>query len=310
MGKIKTMFYLVFNNPTQIKEALLRNFSRSSFSHLIPDKKYIGFIYKNSIGKKLNLHDPQTFNEKLQWLKLYDRNPNYCGYVDKCEVKNYIANILGVEYVVPTIGVWDRFENIDFDKLPAQFVLKCTHDSGSTIICHDKKTFDFKSAKKKLTKKIRSNLFWHGREWPYKNVRPRIIAEQYMEDTKTSELRDYKFFCFNGEVKCFKVDFDRFVSHRANYYDTNGKLLRFGEKVCPPDFKREIEMPINLDLMLELAKKLSNGIPFVRVDFYEVNGKVYFGELTFYPASGFGPFIPEEWDFTLGSWISLPDKCK
>lgn len=277
----------------------------------LSDETYLKLKFYALIGKKLDLKNPKTFNEKLQWLKLYDRKPEYTMMVDKYLVRDYIKEKLGEEYLIPLLGVWDDPDEIDFEKLPEQFVLKCNHNSGlGMYICKDKSQMDIEKVKSELRKGLSQDYYLTGREWPYKSVRPRIIAEQYMEDAKTSELRDYKFFCFNGEVKCFKVDFDRFVSHRANYYDTNGKLLPFGEKVCPPDFEREIEMPINLDLMLELAKKLSNGIPFVRVDFYEVNGKVYFGELTFYPASGFGPFIPEEWDFTLGSWISLPDKCK
>ena len=168
--------------------------------------------------------------------------------------------------------------------------------------------FDVQKAKEKINKSLKNNYFYHSREWPYKNVKPRIIAEQYMEDAETKELRDYKFFCFNGKVKCFKIDFDRATQHRANYYDENGKLLPFGEAICPPDHSREIKLPKELNIMIELAEKLATDIPFVRVDFYDANGHIYFGEMTFYPASGFGKFIPDEWDYKLGEWLTLPKK--
>lgn len=308
MGKVKTLLHLICHNPKQIRIAVAQNFSNSLFSHLVPDKIYLRYMYKAMFGKRLNIDNPRTFNEKLQWLKLYNRNHEHCKLVDKYEVKKHIAETIGEQYVIPTLGVWDRFEDIDFDTLPNQFVLKCTHDSGSVVICRDKTTFDVEAAKKKLTKKLNSNLFWHGREWPYKNLKPRIIAEQYMEDGTTAELRDYKFFCFEGEVKCFKIDYDRFKDHKANYYTPTCDLLKFGEEVCPPDFDRQISPPNSLKKMLEFAKKLACGHHFLRVDFYEVNDQIYFGELTFFPASGFGPFVPQEWDITLGSWISLPTK--
>ena len=224
-------------------------------------------------------------------------------------MKKYIAEIIGEQYVIPTLGVWDSFDDIDFDALPDRFVLKCTHDSGSVVLCRDKATFDVEKAREKLTRKLKSNLFWHGREWPYKNLTPHIIAEKYMEDETLQELRDYKFFCFGGQVKCFKVDYDRFKEHRANYYTPACELLKFGEVVCPPDFERQIAPPRLLEKMIDFAEQLSCGHPFLRVDFYEVNDQIYFGELTFFPASGFGPFVPEEWDLTLGEWIDL-SQCK
>lgn len=309
MGKIKTFLKVLKNDPRSIKRLVVANLSKTKISHLISDKAFLKMQYKSIFGKKLDLKNPKTFNEKLQWLKLYDRNPEYCKLVDKYEVKSYIAETIGEQYVIPTLGVWDKFEDIDFDSLPNQFVLKCTHDSGSTVICHDKASFDVKSAKKKLSKKLGMNLFWHGREWPYKMVKPRIIAEKYITfDGDAPE--DYKFFCFNGEVKCFKVDYDRFTDHRANYYTPEAELMRFGEVVCRPDFDRDVKMPKMKDNMIELAKRLSAGHPFLRVDFYELGERIYFGELTFYPASGFGPFDPPEWDLTLGEWIKLPTETK
>ena len=160
-------------------------------------------------------------------------------------------------------------------------------------------------AKKKINKALKHNYYYTGREWPYKNVKPRIIIEEYMQDEKLKELRDYKFFCFNGKVNLFKVDFDRFLEHRANYYDKNLKLLKFGEEVCPPDFEKKIEIPKDIMKMIELAEKLSNEKKFVRIDFYYTNKKIYFGEMTFYPASGFGKFTSEDWNYKLGKWINI-----
>lgn len=276
-------------------------------TNVLPDSLYLRLAYWLRIGQSLHLGNPQTFNEKLQWLKLNDRKPIYATLVDKYEVKNYVASIIGDQYIIPTLGIWNDFDDIDFDALPDQFVLKCTHDSGGLVICKDKSQLDKIAAKKKLIKLLKKNYYYHGREWPYKNVKPRIIAEKYMEDHSTSELRDYKFFCFGGTAKCYKVDFDRFVSHKANYFTPDGELMKVGEEVCPPDFEKEIPAPDNLGKMKEFAEKLSATLPFLRADFYDVDGKVYFGELTFYPASGFGKFIFDGNDELLGSWIKLPE---
>ena len=229
--------------------------------------------------------------------------------VDKYEVKKYIANIIGEKYIIPTLGIYNQFDEIDFSKLPEQFVIKCTHDSGGLVIVKDKTNINIKEIEKKIEKSFNRNYFWEGREWPYKNIIPRIIIEEYIEDVETKELRDYKFFCFLGKVKYFKIDFNRFTFHQANYYDKNGNLQKFGECICPPDFNKKIKMPDHLSKMIELSEKLSNGYTFLRVDFYEANGKIYFGEMTLFPASGFGKFDPEDWDKTLGELIDL-SKCK
>lgn len=271
----------------------------------LKDKTYLKLQYKNRMGKELSLEKPQTFNEKLQWLKLYDRNPEYTKMVDKYEAKKYVAYIIGEEYIIPTLGVYDRFEDINFEILPNQFVIKCTHDSGGLIICKDKTKLGIGEARKKINKSLKKNYYYSGREWPYKNVKHRIIVEKYMKE-ENEELKDYKFFCFNGKVKFFKIDFDRFINHRANYYDINGKILPFGEEICPPDFTRDIYLPKNLKKMINLAERLSKNIKFLRVDFYEINNKIYFGELTFYPAAGFGRFIPDEYDKILGDMLKLP----
>ncbi len=270
------------------------------------DIRYLKRKYKALMGKELNISEPRTFNEKLQWLKLYDCNPEYTTMVDKYEAKEYVKSIIGSEYIIPTLGVWDNFDDIDFNSLPDQFVLKCTHDSGGLVICKDKSKLNVAAARKKINKSLKHNFFLRGREWPYKNVKPRIIAEKYMEDDSVFELRDYKFFCFGGVCKCMKVDFDRFIEHHANYYDPQGNLIDLGETICPPDPQKNIVLPANMDKMISLAEELSQGIPFLRADFYDVNGQIYFGELTFYPASGFGAFTIDAWDTKLGKWIELP----
>lgn len=276
--------------------------------HMLSDKAYLKLRFRILMGKKLNLENPQTFNEKLQWLKLYDRKNEYVKMVDKHLVKAYVAEKIGEEYIIPTLGVWDSFEKIDFDSLPEKFVLKCTHDSGGLVICTDKSTFDKEKAKSKIEKCLKTNYYWHGREWAYKNVQPRIIAEQYMEDTQTGELRDYKFFTFNGECKLLFIASERQSKEETKFdffdMDFNHLDIRNGH----PNAENTPQKPQNFELMKELAQKLSKGISHLRVDFYEVDGRVYFGELTFSHWSGMTKFEPEEWDFTLGSWITLPDK--
>ena len=252
------------------------------------------------------MSNPKTFNEKLQWLKLYDHNPKYSIMVDKYLAKEYVASIIGKEFIIPSLGIWDSFDEIDFAKLPNRFVLKCTHDSGGVVICKDKTLFKEDEARKKLQRSLSTDYYLYGREWPYKNVIHRIIAEEYMEDSDTNELRDYKFFCFNGVAKVFKIDFNRDIEHQANYYDCSGKLLKVGEKVCPPNFDITINIPNCISVMKKLAEKISNNIPFCRVDFYYANGKIYFGEITFYPASGFGEFLPKDFDEVLGNYLILP----
>lgn len=281
----------------------------AKFGHFpwMDDKSYIERMFKAKLGYQLDLNNPRTFNEKLQWLKLYDRNPAYSIMVDKYTAKEYVASIIGEEYIIPTLGVWESVDDIDFYSLPEKFVLKCTHDSHGIVICKDKKNLNINAAKKELSKALKTNYYYFFREWPYKNVKPRIIAETYMEDTSTNELRDYKFFCFGGVAKCYKVDFDRFKEHRANYYTENGELMKLGEKICPPNLEKIIHKPENLDKMKEFAEKLTEGHSFLRADFYNVDGNVYFGELTFYPASGFGKFVYEGNDELLGSWLSLPE---
>lgn len=260
------------------------------------------------MGYPLDLDNPKTFNEKIQWLKLYDRRPEYTTMVDKYEVKKYVGSLIGEDYIIPTLGVWDRVEDIDFDSLPNQFVLKCTHDSGGISICRDKKTFDIEKAKERLDKFMKRDFYMLWREWPYKNVKHRIIAEKYMEDS-SGELRDYKIFTFNGVAKALFIATDRTNTTsetKFDFYDMDFKHLDFTNG--HPNANIKIEKPETFEKMKSLAEKLSDNIPQLRVDFYEVNGKAYFGELTFYHWSGLVPFNPPEWDRTFGDWIKLPDK--
>ena len=277
-------------------------------ARLLPDKVYISLLYRMRLGKWPNLKNPKSYNEKLQWIKLYDRRPEYSTMVDKYEVKKYIADRIGEEYIIPTLGVWDKFDQIDFDKLPDQFVLKCTHDSGGLVICQDKSKLDMEAARKKIENSLKDNYFWNSREWPYKNVKPRIIAEKYMVDESGVELKDYKLFTFNGVPKYIEVDFDRYLGgHKRNLYTLDWEYMNVRNK-HPNAPEVKIEKPECLEQLIELSKKLSEGIPHVRTDFYVINGKIYFGELTFFHGSGMQTFQPESFEMEMGSWLTLPEK--
>lgn len=256
-------------------------------------------------GKKLNLKNPKTFNEKIQWLKLHDRKDIYTKMVDKCEVKEYVASIIGEEYIIPTLAVYDKFDDISFNKLPKRFVIKCTHDSGGIIIVKDKNKLDIKNARKTINESLKRKYYYHGREWPYKNVKPRIIIEKYMEDKKDGELRDYKMFCFNGHFEFMFIATNRYGDGETyfDFFNRNFEHLPFANG--HPNAPTLPHRPRNFDKMIELAEKLSNGVPQVRIDFYDVNGKIYFGEITFSHWSGMMPFEPEEWDRKLGDLIDL-----
>ena len=276
-------------------------------SRLIPDRIYLQIVYFKHFRRFINFNNPKTFNEKIQWLKLNYRNEEYTKLVDKYRVKQYITKLIGEKYVIPTLGVWKNVDDIDFKSLPEKFVLKCNNDSGGIVICKNKKDFDEVKAKSFLKERLKNNGYWYGREWPYKNVKPCIIAEKYMEDSISKDIKDYKFFCFNGSMEFFDIDIDRFIEHRANYYDRNGNFLPFGKTYCPPDYTKKIEMPKNLGKMIELAETISHNTVLSRIDFYEIDGQVYFGEITFYPGSGFSPFTDEKWDYKLGDMIDLPN---
>ena len=272
----------------------------------LPDKAHLQALYRGAFGKKLNLDQPTTFNEKLQWLKIHDRNPLYTKLVDKAEVKSWVAERIGWEHIVPTLGVWDSFDEIDFNTLPDRFVLKCTHDSGSVVICRDKAIFDIGAARKKIEKSLAVNIYWLGREWPYKDVKPRILAEEYLDPSEPGgDLYDYKLFRFTDGRLVTLAMTDRYTGSALSetFFDDEWHALPMGEGEHPS--RPDLAKPEAFDQMKELAGRLGEDMPFVRVDFYETNGGLYFGEMTFYPNSGFECFDPEEWDETFGSWIDL-----
>jgi len=273
---------------------------------ILPDKLFLQMYYLVMMKEDLDLRNPKTFNQKLQWLKLYNRKDIYTTMVDKYAVKKYVAELIGEEYIIPTLGVWDHFDDIDFSSLPDQFVLKCTHDSGGLVIVRDKQTFDKKAAKKKIENSLKNNYHYSTREWPYKNVPPRIIAEQYMED-ESGGLTDYKFFCFNGVADNVMIVADRSIKEPKFYhFSKDWRLLRYN-RLCrklPDGFT--IPKPSEMDQMFELAEKMSIDIPHVRIDFYLVNGQIYFGEYTFFNESGFETGFDDYSDNHLGSLIKLP----
>lgn len=276
------------------------------YMKMVPDKMYLKCLYRTKLNEKLDLKEPQNFNEKLQWLKLNDHNPLYIEMVDKYAAKKYVASKIGEEYIIKTYGVWNDIDDINFDVLPNRFVIKCTHDSAGLVICKDKNSFDLLGAKSKLKQCLNRNFFYSGREWPYKHIKPRIIVEEYMEDAELKELRDYKFFTFNGKPRIMHL-----VSNRQNekeetygdFFDMEYKHLdltmgHINAPVMP-------EKPKNFELMTKFAEILSANTKHLRVDFYEVNGRLYFGELTFYQDSGFADIYPLQWNDILGSWIKI-----
>lgn len=289
------------------------------------DKTFLERAFKFYLGYELDLDTPKTLNEKLQWLKLNDRRPEYTMMVDKYKVREYIADKLGEEYLIPLIGVWDDPDDIDFDALPNQFVLKCNHNSGlGMCICKDKSKLDLKKVKDELRKGIKQDYYLTGREWPYKDVPRKIICEKYMTDhsdqemsdiennkaRKSDGLNDYKFMCFNGKVQCSFVCSERFSTDglKVTFFDKDWNVLPFERHY--PKSQLSIPKPINYEKMIELSEKLAEGIPFVRIDFYEIDRKLYFGEMTFFPGSGFEEFDPVEWDKKLGDLISLPQNVR
>lgn len=297
---IKRIFRAIKEPNRILKYLLIKNAS------LFPDELYLKMLFPLRTGYKLNLKNPQTFNEKLQWLKLNNRKAEMVKMVDKVDAKEYVANIIGEEYIIPTLGVYNSVDEIDFNKLPNQFVLKCTHDSGGIVICSDKSKLDIEAAKDKLRRGMKVNYYYQNREWPYKQVKPRIIAEQYMVDESGYELKDYKFFCFDGEVKLLFIASDRgskTEETKFDFFDTNFNHLPFTNG--HPNSTKKIAKPQGFEEMKKIAALLSKGHPHLRVDLYDINGKIYFGELTFYHWSGMTPFEPIEWDYKLGELIKL-----
>ncbi len=303
LSKILKGFVILFTKPKIIGIILL-----GKISFLIPDKPYLQLMYWLNMGKKLDLKNPKTFNEKLQWLKLYNHNPAYTVMVDKVKAKEYVAGIIGEEHIIPTLGVWDDPDDIDFDALPNQFVLKCNHNSGTGMcICRDKSKLDIEKVKAELRKGLKENYFMRWREWPYKNVPRKILAEKFMVDESGTELKDYKIFCFNGEPRYCQVISDRNTDEKIDFYDMHWKrlvgLVGLNDKVH--NSESAIPCPESFEDMKLMASLLAKSIPFSRIDFYEINHQAYFGEITFFPATGFGNFNPREWNVKMGDMITL-----
>lgn len=292
-------------NPSYLFQGVIKKLSK----YIKNDKTYLSLRYFACFGKKMNWKNPITYNEKQQWLKLYDRRTEYTIMADKYLVKDYVANIIGREYIIPTIGVWDRPEDIDWNKLPDQFAMKCNHNSGTgMIICKDKSKLDIKKAIDGLRRGLKQDYSLPNREWPYRNIPRKIIAEKFMVDEKYGELRDYKFFCFDGNVEFLFIATDRSKGDNAvcfDFFDKNFNHLPV--KHGHPNARRLPEKPMLFEEMKSIASKLSKGIPSVRVDLYEINGRIYFGEMTFTHWGGFMPFDPPEWDEKFGKYIKLPN---
>jgi len=271
----------------------------------VPDRLYLKLQYRNFLGKKLNLDNPATYNEKIQWLKLYDRKPEYTQMVDKYEVKNYIRNTIGEDYLIPLLGVYSAFDEIDFAVLPDQFVLKPNHTSGDVYICRDKKTIDYKQLRRDVERWLKRRYYWAHREWPYKNVIPRIICEQFISEDNTVP-DDYKVLCFNGKAKLIEVHMDRFENHLQDFYDADWEKTGISQGF--ESTERLYEKPIVFEKMISLSETLARDMRHVRIDWFIVRDMLYFGEITFYDGSGLVPFDDEKDDYMLGSWINLPIK--
>lgn len=272
---------------------------------ILPDEIYLRWLFRLKMGYELNLKTPRTYNEKLQWLKLNDIHPEYAKLVDKIDAKNFAEQKIGAKYIIPTIGTWDNVNDIEWENLPEKFVIKCTNDSGGIVVCKDKSRLDINRAKAKLEDGWRKNYYQRNKEYPYRDLKPRIIAEEYMEDESGFELKDYKIFCFDGEPRFL------FVATGRQEQDTRFDFFDLEWNHLPvlnghPNADHPIDKPKNFPEMLEVARKLSANIPHVRVDLYNVNGNIYFGEMTFFHWSGMTPFEPEEWDYKFGEYLKLP----
>lgn len=296
------------NDRSAFMAAIIQNFFR-----WLPDKTYLQLLYRFKMGHRLDLNHPKTFTEKIQWLKLYNRRPEYTLMVDKYAVKKYVADIIGEKYIIPTLGVWDKPEDIDWDALPNEFVLKTTHGGGSggVVICKDKKTFDRNKAILTLRDSMNSDIYRSLREWPYKDVKKRVLAEKYMApkdmvNNPIYDLSDYKFFCFNGEPKYCQVIRDRHSKESIDFYDMNWRHQEFvGLNPIASNGINPVPQPLLLDDMICICNKLSKNMKFVRIDMYVIDNRIYFGEITFYPASGMGLFNPDKWNEELGNLINV-----
>lgn len=289
---------------------LIKKYKRQIYkllNWLIPDdKKYLSFSYRMKIGHKLDWNNLQTYTEKVQWLKLYDRKPGYTIMVDKYQVKDYVKERIGGQYIIPTLGVWDEAENIDFSELPNQFVLKCTHDSGGLYICKDKSKIDEDAIRKEFSKSLKMRFYMEGREYQYKDVKPRIIAETYLEQEDGGAPWDYKVLCFGGKAKLIEVHAGRFSeAHSQTFYDTDWKKTLISQGGKETISKIEQPRPVCFDEMIEKSEILAQGMRHARIDWYVIKNKLLFGEITLYDGSGLEPFTTYEDDLLLGSWIDI-----
>lgn len=277
----------------------------------LPDKLYLRLFYFATTRKAIHFKNPKGYNEKLQWLKVNDRHWEYSRLVDKLALRDHIKEQLGADYLFPLLGYWKSFDEIDFEKLPNQFVLKCNHDSGSTKVITDKASLteeDIKALRKHFTKRVKKDFFFAGREYPYKGLERYIMAEAFMVDEKApgQSIEDYKFFCFNGEPKIMFVATDRSTDCKFDFFDMEFNHLDIYN--IHPNTDKIIQKPEKFEQMKEIAAKLSQGMRQVRIDLYELNGKIYFGEYTFFHGGGFQLFYPEEWENRLGDWIDIESK--
>lgn len=281
------------------------DFIRTKVMCIIPDKLYLKIMYKLKTGHKLNLKNPERYTEKIQWLKLYNRNDEYTNYADKVKVRDIVAKNAGKKYLIPLLGVYDKFDDINFEKLPDKFVLKCNHDSGSVIICTDKNNFDYDYARKKLEKSLKCNYYIIGREYIYKDIDRKIMVEKYLDDLDGNSANDYKVFIINGEFSHLEICSDRFTDLRVTFFDEKKKKLNISE--MGEKYDKKIKLPNEIDEMIEIAKNIAGDIPLLRVDFYDVNGKIYFGEVAFFDCSGYATYSDDSFDYTIGRKLQLPE---
>lgn len=281
---------------------IIRSLGAHNLFNWLPDKPYLKLVYWGETSKKLNIKKPVLYNEKLQWIKLNDRKPEYTRYVDKYAVRSYIAETIGKQYLIPLIDLYNCVNEIKWDLLPNKFVLKCTHGSGANVICTDKNNLDIEATKIKLGKWMKKSWYWFGREWPYKNVKPRIVCEEFISDNGAPPM-DYKVLCFNGKAKLIEVHIDRFIDHKQDFYTIEWEKTSISQGTATTDIV--IEKPIVLEEMIRLSEILAKNTFHVRIDWYVVQNKLLFGEITFFDASGFCPFDSEKDELLIGEWINL-----
>ena len=307
MSKIMSKIRTFIENP----QYFITSPASKGWLNWVPDSLYLKVLYRVIMGRKLNLKNPKEYNEKLQWLKLNDRKPEYSTMVDKYEVRGYIGDLLGDKYLIPCLGIYDSVDDIDIDALPDRFVLKCTHDSGSVEICKDKSSFDIEGARHRLSQAMKRNYYATYREWPYKYVKPRIIAEGYLEGDG-GDLKDYKVMCFNGEAKIIEVHENRFVEgkvHTQTFYDREWNIVPLTQ-IETVTVDRPGERPRQLDEILRLSELIAKNMYHARIDWYIEGDKIYFGEITFFDGSGFESFSTPEMERMLGDMIKITEKWK